>query len=162
MTSKLRDEAGYSLVEVMVAILILSVAIIPMVGMFDAGLRAAVLGSNYDQARALAGKQIDVAKNRTWQDVLNNYPVPSSMPPLSTPPSYSGSGVWESGALTDTAFPGFTYKVRKEYVAIDSTSTVRPSETARRLGVMMQVTVTVSWTGGKTYATTALVSRSRS
>ena len=162
LTSKLGDEAGYSLVEVLVAILILSVAIIPMVGMFDAGLRAAVLGSDHDRARALAGKQIDAAKSRTWQDVLDNYPVSSSTPPLSTPPSYSGSGVWESGALTDAAFPGFTYKVRKEYVAIDAASTVRPSETARRLGTMMQVTVTVSWTGGKTYTTTALVSRSPS
>ncbi len=161
MTRRLRDEAGYSLVEVMVAILILSVAIIPMVGMFDAGLRAAVLGSNYDQARALAGKQIDVAKSRTWEDVRDNYPVSSSTPPLSTHPSYTGSGIWESGDLTDAAFPGFTYRVRKEYVVVETTS-IQPSEAARRLGNMMQVTVTVSWTGGKTYRTTALVSRSRS
>lgn len=161
MTRRLRDEAGYSLVEVVVAILILSVAIIPMVGMFDAGLRAAVLGSNYDQARALAGKQIDVAKSRTWEDVRDNYPVSSSTPPLSTPPSYTGSGIWESGDLTDAAFPGFTYRVRKEYVVVETTS-IQPSEAARRLGNMLQVTVTVSWTGGKTYRTTALVSRSRS
>jgi prepilin-type N-terminal cleavage/methylation domain-containing protein len=153
LLSKLRDEAGYSLVEVMVAIMILSIAIIPMVSMFDAGLRAAVLGSNYDQARALAGKQIDIAKSRSWQDVRDNYPVASS-----TPPAFPGSGVWESGNLTDAAFPGFTYKVRKEYVAVDATS-IQPSEVARRVRTMMQVTVTVSWTGGKTYSTTALVSR---
>ena len=55
----LRSESGYSLVEVMVAMMILAVAIIPMVGMFDAGLRAAVAGSNYDGARALANEKLE-------------------------------------------------------------------------------------------------------
>jgi prepilin-type N-terminal cleavage/methylation domain-containing protein len=52
-------ESGYSLVEVLVSIVILSLAIIPMVGMFDAALRAAVLGSNYDKARALANEKLE-------------------------------------------------------------------------------------------------------
>ena len=37
-------QSGYSIVEVMAAIMILILAILPMVGMFDAALRAAVLG----------------------------------------------------------------------------------------------------------------------
>ena len=53
------SESGYSLVEVLAAIMILSLAILPMVGMFDAGLRAAVLGSNYDKARALANEKLE-------------------------------------------------------------------------------------------------------
>ncbi len=56
MINRLRNETGYSLVEVMVAIMLLSIAIIPMVSMFEAGLRVAVLGSNYDKARALLTK----------------------------------------------------------------------------------------------------------
>ena len=55
----LRRESGYSLMEVMVAIMILAVAIIPMVGMFDAALRAAVVGSNYDEARSLANEKLE-------------------------------------------------------------------------------------------------------
>jgi Tfp pilus assembly protein PilV len=45
--------------EVMVAIMILAVAIIPMVGMFDAALQAAVAGSNYDEARSLANEKLE-------------------------------------------------------------------------------------------------------
>lgn len=58
----LGDESGYSLVEVIVSVMLLSVAIIPMVGMFDAGLRAAVTGSNYDQARTLANSSMENIK----------------------------------------------------------------------------------------------------
>lgn len=50
------------MVEVLAAIVILSLAILPMVSMFDAGLRAAVLGGNYDKARALANSNLEVAK----------------------------------------------------------------------------------------------------
>jgi prepilin-type N-terminal cleavage/methylation domain-containing protein len=50
---RLKNEAGYSLVEVMASIIILAVAILPMVGMFDMGLTSATRGSNYDKARAL-------------------------------------------------------------------------------------------------------------
>jgi len=53
------SESGYSLMEVMVAIMILAIAIIPMVGMFDAALRAAVAGSNYDGARSLANEKLE-------------------------------------------------------------------------------------------------------
>ena len=39
MTERFKSESGYSLVEVMVSIMILAIAIIPMVGMFDLGLK---------------------------------------------------------------------------------------------------------------------------
>ena len=52
-------ESGYSLVEVLAAIVILTLAILPMVGMFDAALRAAALGGNYDRARALASEKLE-------------------------------------------------------------------------------------------------------
>ena len=69
----LRSESGYSLVEVMVAMMILAVAIIPMVGMFDAGLRAAVAGSNYDGARALANEKLEgirALRTARWSCIL--------------------------------------------------------------------------------------------
>jgi len=58
-TGALGSESGYSLVEVMVAIMILAIAVIPMVGMLDAALRAAVVGSNYDEARSLANEKLE-------------------------------------------------------------------------------------------------------
>ena len=69
MTKLIKDQAGYSLVEVVVSILLLSIAIIPMVAMFDAGLRASVLGSNYDKARTLANSNLEEVKARSFSDV---------------------------------------------------------------------------------------------
>ncbi len=56
-----RDEGVSSLVEVVVAIMILSIAIIPMVGMFDMGLKSAVRAGTYDQARTLANAKLEDA-----------------------------------------------------------------------------------------------------
>jgi len=66
-TGALGSESGYSLVEVMVAIMILAIAVIPMVGMFDAALRAAVAGSNYDGARSLANAKLEEVRALPYQ-----------------------------------------------------------------------------------------------
>ena len=47
----------------MVSIMILAIAILPMVGMFDMGLNSATEGSNYDKARALANLKMEEAKS---------------------------------------------------------------------------------------------------
>ncbi len=143
-----RNESGYSLVEVMVAILLLSIAIIPMVGMFDAGLRAATQGSSYDKARALANKQMETAKNLSYQNAQDNFPVSSSTPSTAT-------GVYESSNQTDADYPGFTYKVRKAYVRLAPTG-IAEDASAR---TMMNVTVTVNWGSGNSYSTIGLVSK---
>ncbi len=154
MVKKLKDEGGYSLVEVVVAIMLLSIAIIPMVSMFDAGLRAAVLGGNYDQARALAGKQLETVKSKSYNEIRDSFPVASSTPDPVT-------GVYQDSTdRTDPEFPGITYRVRKEYVALVANE-IRPDATAIALKRMMQVTVTAKWSGGQ-YKTTALVSKSKS
>lgn len=56
---RLADESGYSLVEVMVAMSVLALAVLPMVGMFEAGLRAATVSGDYDAARALANDRLE-------------------------------------------------------------------------------------------------------
>jgi prepilin-type N-terminal cleavage/methylation domain-containing protein len=48
---RLKEEYGYSLVEVMVSIMIMALAILPMMAMFDMGLRSATTGSNYPSKR---------------------------------------------------------------------------------------------------------------
>lgn len=53
------DESGYSLVEVMVAMSVLALAIIPMVGMLEAGFRAATVSGDYDAARTLANDRLE-------------------------------------------------------------------------------------------------------
>ncbi len=64
-----KSESGYSLVEVMVAIVVLTVAILPMVGMFEAALRAATTSGDYDRARACANQRLEQAKSLPYEVV---------------------------------------------------------------------------------------------
>lgn len=148
LINSLKNESGYSLVEVMVAIMLLGIAIIPMVGMFDTGLKVATRGSDYDRARALANKQMETAKNLSYADARDKFPVNSSTPSTAT-------GVYESSNQTDANYPDFTYKVRKAYVKLGPTGIVEDSS-AR---TMMNITVTVNWGSGNSYSTTGLVSK---
>ncbi len=148
MIRRLKSESGYSLVEVMVAIMILAVAIIPMVGMFDAGLRAAVLGGNYDKARALANEELEEIKALPFQRNPN-------------PPADSVVEIYPPGtrSCTGTVEVGFNCQVQTTYALMTSSGIV-PDASAR---TMMQVTVTVTWEGGsKSYTTAGLVSRGAS
>jgi len=63
------SESGYSLVEVMVAMVVLTVAILPMVDMFEAGLRAATTSGDYDGARACAGQRLEQVKSLPYEAV---------------------------------------------------------------------------------------------
>lgn len=138
----LRNEGGYSLVEVIVSILILTVAIIPMVGMFDAGLNAAVKSGEYDKARALANRQLETVKALSYDDARDKYPdgTGSSAPQL-CPASCGGVTGLNS------------YKVSKQFI---EPSSLGSSATDKGI---MKVTVTVAWKGTKTYETSGVVSR---
>lgn len=148
MIKRLKEENGYSLVEVMVSIVLLSLAIIPMVGMFDAGLKAAVLGGNYDSARALAGKQLENAQSLSYGTVKTNFP--------SSPAAFDASGNSLTTGRTDPdpLFSNFRYDVQKQYVNAPASgaSTFDNSTTDRGL---MRITVTVRW-DGKSFRTTGL------
>lgn len=157
MTERIKNEAGYSLVEVMVAIMLLGLAIIPMVGMFDAGLRAAVLGGNYDQARALAGKQIERVHSLPYGTVKTSYPRP---PTVGTTEEFNSSGrsVYQDQVDADPLFNDFTYEVVKQYVSAPAAggSVFSDSSTDRGL---MRVTITVRWDTNKQYSTSTLIAR---
>jgi prepilin-type N-terminal cleavage/methylation domain-containing protein len=138
----LAGEAGYSLVEVMVAIMILAIAIIPMVGMFDAGLRAATQGGDYDRARALANAKMEDVRALSYKDLVATYP-PGRYPP-STP-----------GCSTGT--PGFACTISTNYVnpSLQSDSSASASSSNG-----MQIEVTVTWNNGNnSFTTTGLKTR---
>jgi prepilin-type N-terminal cleavage/methylation domain-containing protein len=152
----LRDEPGYSLVEVLVAIVILSVAIIPMVGMFDAGLRAASTSGNYDTARALANSQLEQSKGLPYETVRTNFPSGTGAP--------DGDGeVTSSSRPAPTGFPtGFSYTVEKQYLKQPPTDPSSPTSSFEESNSvtdtkLIRVTVTVTWGGDRTYSTTGLV-----
>lgn len=147
MIDRLKGQAGYSLVEVMVAIMILAIAIIPMVSMFDAGLRAAMTGSNYDQARATAGEELEEIKALPFSRDNPAGVIDSAVEFYR--PVNSGGIEKPCSAPVDATF---TCRVRTAY--LDPT-TLAEDGTAR---TMMSVRVTVTWSGGN-YTTTGLTSK---
>jgi prepilin-type N-terminal cleavage/methylation domain-containing protein len=170
---RLNNESGYSLVEVIVSIIILSIAILPMAGMFDMGLRTATTGSNYDKARTLANLKMEQAKSlpfdstdATNQDVKDNFPEAAA-----TTTTYNGSGFYQSAWMTVSGpasadFTNFHYRVEKQYMVQPSQT---PTSTSENFGPsssatnLIRVTVIVGWgpyssgNYSKTYTTFGLV-----
>lgn len=139
LLNNLKKESGYSLPEVMVSILILSIAIIPMVGMFDAGLRAAVVGSNYDKGRALAKKQLEITQSLPYGTVRTNLP--------NAPCTFDSTGLCVSADRTDpdSQFSSFRYTIRKQYVTLNAPGTQFVNSDRDR--GLMRITVVVGWGG---------------
>ena len=146
---RLRQESGYSLVEVMVSIVILAIAILPMFGMFDMGLNSANRGSNYDKARALANKQLEQAQSLSYGTVRTAFP--------NAPCAFDVNGRCEVGNLEvplaedpGGEFDNFRYAIRKQYVEPNGNGFVNADDDTG----MMQITVVVGWGGAAFNATT--------
>ena len=154
---RLNEESGYSLVEVMVSIIILAIAILPMVGMFDMGLNSATTGSNYDRARTLANTKLEQAKMLPYETVRTAFPSQAT----SGKGAPNGSNSITSSSVTrlqDSRVPqGFCYVVTKQY--LDQPPTDLPGDLAPATKAftpsidgdidteLLKVTVTVSWSG---------------
>ena len=152
---RLRKESGYSLVEVMVSIVILTIAILPMMTMFDTGLDSANRGSNYDKARALAKKQLEQAESLSYGTVRTAFP--------NAPCTFNNSGLCAVEDLEVPAaedpngeFDTFRYTIRKQYVEPSGNTFINADDDTG----MMQITVEVGWGGANfnefTYTTSAL------
>jgi Tfp pilus assembly protein PilV len=168
LAKRLREESGYSLVEVMASIVIMTLAILPMMAMFDTGLRSATTGSNYDKSRTLANLKLEQAKNMSFDTFRDNFPEPAG-----TPTTYDGTGYYQSDWKTESGdasadFTNFEYRVEKQYIAQPPTDSLEDpadpsgeanfteSATATNL---VRVTVTVRWVNNNTYTTYGLVTR---
>jgi hypothetical protein len=123
-----KKESGYSLVEVMAAIVILTTAIIPMVGMFDAALRAVSTSGDYGVAWACAGQKLEQLRSLPYETVSAGLPDGTCEP------------------------SGLSYAFHEEFVSAELQGIQEDQGLTR-------VTVTVSWDGGDSYATTGVVSR---
>ncbi len=132
-----KEERGYSLIEVMVSIMILALAILPMVGMFDAALRAATLGGNYDRARALANEKLEEVRALPYSDPGGAADSVTEKYPPATPTS-GRRGI-------------FTYTVRTKFVDASFSNPTDSPPTSQ-----MWVEVEVEWQG-KSYTTTGFV-----
>jgi len=140
----MKEQAGFSLVEVMVSIMLLAIAIIPMVGMFDMGLNSASKAGNYDGGRALANSNLQkvmALPYSTATDPANYRPVNASTTPGAT--VSCDTGIYDCGVTT--------YYVREKLPSEGGNGFVDASASTTK----MRVEVTVSWAGGS-YTTTGL------
>ena len=135
-TTRPADEAGYSLVEVTVAMVVLSLAVIPLVGVLEAGLRAASAGGEYDAARALANTKLE-------EVMALPYDLPGG-------PADSAVERYAPPGPPDGAEGPYAYSVETAFV--DTGLEPAGSPTGQ-----MRVDVTVTWDGGS-YAATGVVS----
>jgi hypothetical protein len=74
ITRRAARDSGYSIVEVMVAIMVLTVAIVPMAGMFGAAIEAADAGGEYDEARSCAVQKLEQVKSLPYEAVEAGLP----------------------------------------------------------------------------------------
>jgi hypothetical protein len=58
----------------MVAIIVLTIAIVPMAGMFDAAMEAADAGGDYDEARTCAVQKLEQVKSLPYETVEDGFP----------------------------------------------------------------------------------------
>jgi hypothetical protein len=159
LRKRLKEESGYSLIEVLASMVLLTIAIIPMLGMFDTGLRGITTSSNYEKVRALANLKMEEAKSLPFdsadnaiQDVKDNFPEPAG----GTLSNYNdGPGLDRSDPKTQSGFPNsMTYVIEKQYMQ-PPTASGNWNTSGTPTG-LIRVTVTVNW-DGNTYQTYGLV-----
>jgi Tfp pilus assembly protein PilV len=141
LTRRLENESGYSMVEVLAAIVILTIAIIPMVTMFDTGLRSATTSGNYDRARALANTELETIKGMSFDDARSNYPPGNTHPPC------------DSGNLDCTVET--TYVRLSPFDGSGNANFQTPGVQTD----MIRIDITVEWGNGNSYSATGLTAR---
>ncbi len=98
----------------MASIIILAIAIIPMVGMFDMGLQIGHQGSNYDKARALANLKLEEAKSLPSPPSRDKFPVTGARP-LQRHGLLSIQACISVTGPASADFTDFQYRVEKQY-----------------------------------------------
>jgi hypothetical protein len=161
LRKRLKEESGYSLIEVLASMVLLTIAIIPMLGMFDTGLRGITTSSNYEKVRALANLKMEEAKSLPFdsadnaiQDVKDNFPEPAG----GTLSTYNeGPGLERSDPKAEPGFPNsMTYVIDKQHMQ-QPTASGNWNTSGTPTG-LIRVTVRVNW-NGNTYQTYGLVAK---
>jgi hypothetical protein len=140
----LAGDRGHSLVEVMVSIVILCVAIIPMVSMFDVGLSLATGGGHHDNARAFATEQLELATAMSYDAVRDTLPAGASAPDGGGSYASSEQPVPASAGLPE----GATYSITRKYVEVVPPPSGAGNAVMTETGIdggMLRVDVVVSW-----------------
>ena len=94
MRKRLRQEAGFGLIELLMAMTILSVGVLALVGAFSAGMFATRRAATLSTAAVLADKQMELYRTLTYGGIaLAASSIPTTGPYLSVNDGYSPTQV---------------------------------------------------------------------
>jgi prepilin-type N-terminal cleavage/methylation domain-containing protein len=86
-----RDEAGFGLIELMIAMTVLAIGILALFAMFESGIRSISRASTVTTAGALADTEMESFRAARYNTIgLPDSLIPSS-PPYTTDPAYSST-----------------------------------------------------------------------
>jgi prepilin-type N-terminal cleavage/methylation domain-containing protein len=145
--NRLSEESGYSLIEVIASIIIMGIAILPMIAMFDTGLHTATTGSNYDKARMLADTNLEKVRSIPYSDARIDYKPVNATPTPGAPVPCDESMLSAAEQIT------FDCEVETTYVDSD----LEPDSSS--ITKMMMVVTVESGVSGTNYTTTGLITR---
>jgi prepilin-type N-terminal cleavage/methylation domain-containing protein len=150
----LSEESGYSLIEVIASIIIMGIAILPMLAMFDTGLNSASRGSNYDKARMLANANVENVQSLSYLSARTTYKPLNADPPGG--PVSCDQSILPAEDQDMFSPPRGDCEVITNYVDDDyDPDNYDPDSNAN---IQMQVVVTVQW-DDISYTTTGLKAR---
>ena len=164
-----RSECGFSLTEVVLGLMIMTLMVVLFGAIFPMATRGAQYGSNYAQAAQIAQHKMDQLRSAQYTRVVSgaslqglaiiDAPQPSGYPLAvtgGTAYSFTTTDALVSGGGTQGYFaPGST-----GVITVCDYATLHPSS-GIATGKMAYVTVTLSWTGGGvsngSYSTSAII-----
>lgn len=124
---RFKEEKGISIIEIMIAITILALALLPMMAMFETGISSTTVAGEITIATQLANDRIEEIRNLSFDDVYSGYNP-------STPAA--ADAVEGYGTIPD--FPRFRRVTVAEYVDENLDPVAGPTD-------LLRVTVTVYW-----------------
>ena len=163
-----RRAAGFTLVEVTLALIVFAMMTILFAAVFPMSMRGAQYGGNYAQAAMIAQHKIDQIRSAGFtsldQGHLSNLSIIDSPQPAGYPVSINGGTTYSFTSAENLVTSGATHG----YFAPGSQGTITVVDYAALhpgsgvpAGSLALVNVSVSWTGGAThdgnYQTSALL-----
>ena len=135
----IKNKNGFSLVELMVVIVILSIIILGLVTLFSGGVRSWISGDNQlrSQREARMAMDVMVKEMRSGQSVIqnSNSSITVNVPPLGSTSAYSVTFSWSG---TDGAPLQREVNGTSNYLLAD-TYNINFDKSGNRVGILLQM-----------------------
>lgn len=136
------SSSGFTVIEILIAITLLAVAIIPLASVLSMSLKASVNSRTSMHAREVAAGEIDDIKAMAYEDigisgVYNTFNTASNGQQLGPDPGYYGV---DTGPVTVTTSSGDSFTVTRDVRKVVDSS-------YSNAAAVKQVSIYVSWDG---------------